>query len=432
MSLSFARIAAFCSLNMLIAYHQIPLAIAQERGIGDFPKLSESSDWPWWRGPSRNGQVAAAQLPIEFGQEKNLLWKSLVPGRGHSSPIVVGGRVFLTTADKASQIQSVVAFDLVSGKQLWIEQINQGGFPEHNHRNNTEATPTIASDGERLFTVFFNHKTTQATALGLDGKQLWQKTVGPFNPKRFEYGYAPSPLIYQGLVIVAAEHDGESYLVALDRQTGTPTWKTERPASISFSSPVVAHVAGKDQLLISGMDQVWSYNPASGKLNWSAPGTATATCGTAVWEKDIVLASGGFPKNETVAIRADGSKRVLWKNNKNCYEQSMIVHDGHLYALTDGIFFCWRITDGKEMWLKRLPGAVSASPILSAGKIYWANEGGTMYVVAANPSRFELLAENKIGDEAFASPAVSGNRLLLRVASNQDGNRQEWLCCFGN
>ncbi len=405
---------------------------AQGKAVADFPKLSSSADWPWWRGPSRNGVVSTTQLPIEVGDAQNVLWKSPVPGRGHSSPIVVAGQVILTTADEASQSQSVVAFDLATGKHLWTELISQGGFPENNHAKNTEATPTVASDGERIFAVFFHHKSIQATALDLRGKQIWQKTVGPFNPQRYEYGYAPSPLIYKNAVIIAAEHDGESYLSALDRETGNQVWKTARPASISFSTPVVGHVAGKDQLLISGMDKVWSYDPATGQLNWSAPGTATATCGTVVWEGDIVLASGGYPKSETVAIRADGSSRVLWKNNKKCYEQSMIVNNGHLYALTDnGIMYCWRISDGKEMWMKRLQGPISASPILSNGKIYWANESGTLYVVAANPAQFQLLAENKIGTEAFASPAVSDNRLILRVASRESGQRQELLYCFG-
>lgn len=406
--------------------------LGQEKGVADFPKLAANTDWPWWRGPSRNGLARNAKLPTRFGDREKVLWKTPVPGRGHSSPIVVANRIFLTTADESKQIQSVVAFDAASGKQLWKQDISQGGFPEHNHAKNTAATPTIASDGERLFVTFFHHKAIELVTLTLDGKVNWRESVGPFDPKRFEYGYAPSPLIYRGSVIVAAEHDGDSYIVARDRASGKQMWRTARPSSISFSSPVVGHVAGRDQLLISGIDQVCSYDPATGKQLWVTPGTTLATCGTMVWEGDIVVASGGFPKAETIAIRADGSRKVLWKNNQKCYEQSLLISSGHVYALTDnGVFFCWRISDGKEMWKQRLQGPVSASPIMAGDNIYWANEAGTVYVVKADPAKFQLVSENQVGTESFASPAVSGDRLYLRVATNESGQRQEYLYSFG-
>jgi hypothetical protein len=290
----------------------------------------------------------------------------------------------------------------------------------------------VACDGERLFITFYNHDSLQATALSLQGKQLWQKTVGPFRPRRFEYGYGPSPQIYRDTVIMAAEFDGPSYLIALDRKTGKQVWKTPRTDNISFSSPVVAHVAGRDQLLISGAGQVASYDPHTGKPLWSAQGTTAATCGTAVWDGDIVLCSGGYPKSETVAVRADGSGEVLWRNPQKCYEQSMLAHAGYVYGLTDnGVLFCWRVSDGKEMWKQRLRGPVSASPVLAGGHIYWANELGTHYVFKPNPQQAEILAENQLGDESFASPAVSGGRLFLRVASSKQGQRQETLYCIG-
>ena len=150
-----------------------------------------------------------------------------------------------------------------------------------------------------------------------------------------------------------------------------------------------------------------------------------------VWHGDIVFASGGYPKAGTYAIRADGSGKVIWQNNQKCYEQSMIVVDGYVYALTDnGILYCWRGKDGQEMWRQRLAGPVSASPVLVGGLIYWDNEAGTFYVFKPNPERFESVAENRLGTEAFASPAVSGNELFLRVASGQKPNRQEFLYCI--
>ena len=400
-------------------------------GPAGFGKLA-ATDWPWWRGPTRNGVADDAPVPTQLDTQR-ASWKANVPGRGHSSPVVVGQRVILTTADEKQQIHSVLAFDRSTGKSLWQTEVSRGGFPARNHPKNTEASPTAACDGERLFVTFFHHKQIEVAALDLDGKILWKKVAGPFNPQKFEYGYAPSPLIYADTVIIAGEYDGDGFLVALDRKTGAEKWRTPRPNNLTFSSPVVAHVAGKEQLLISGAEKISSYNPATGKPLWSAPGTTHATCGTMIWNGDVVFASGGYPKPETIAIRADGSGKVLWKNNQKCYEQSMIEVAGHVYALTDnGVLFCWRNSDGQEMWKQRLAGPVSASPVLAGGNIYWANEAGTLYVFHPNPDRYEEVAENKVGDESFASPAACGGQIFLRVAHHTGNKRQEILYCFEN
>lgn len=391
-----------------------------------------AGDWPWWRGPSRDGQAGSANLPTHFSATEHVHWKARVPGRGHSSPIVVAGKVVLTTAEEATATQLVLAYDLASGELLWQTAASQGGFPTNNHPKNTEASSTPACDGERLFATFFHHQQIELVTLDLQGEVVWRKTAGPFYPKMFEYGYAPSPLLYGSSVIVAAEHDhAGSFIAAFDRDTGQELWRTERPASISFSTPVVAHVAGRDQLLISGQEKVCSYDPDNGKLLWEVAGTTHATCGTMVWDEEVVYASGGFPKAETLAVRADGSGEVIWRNNQKCYEQSMIVIDGCVYALTDkGVLYCWRASDGQELWRERLEGPVSASPIVAGGLLYWANEGGTFYVIRPNPAKFELVAANRLGSEAFASPAVSGDRLLIRVAEGSAENRQEMLYCI--
>jgi len=406
---------------------------ADEKGIGDFPQLSAKNDWPWWRGPLRNGMADQVAVPVTFSETDHVIWKTLVPGRGHSSPTVVGNRVFLTTATTAEQIHEVLAFDRTTGKPLWRKEVNRGGFPAKNHPKNTEATATLACDGERLFAAFYHHDKVVAVTLNFAGEVVWEKEVCRFRPKTYEYGYAPSPVLYQNTVLIAAEYDGESFITALDRQSGDRVWQAPRPTMITFSTPMIAHVAGKDQLLISGAQKVSAYNPATGKPLWSVDGTTFATCGTMVWDGEIVFASGGYPKAETLAVKADGSGEVLWRNNQKCYEQSMLAHDGYLYALTDnGVMFCWRGTDGKEMWKERLKGPVSASPVLANGNLYWANELGTLYVVRANPERFEKVAENQIGSDSFPSPAVCGGQIFLRVGKGTGKERQEWLYCFGN
>lgn len=422
-------------MHLLIAWVSIvassSTARSAEQGIGDFPELNAQTDWPWWRGPTRDGKAAGAAPPTKFGDQENMAWKVQVPGRGHSSPIVVGERVFLTTAFEERQRHCVLAFDRSTGQELWQVEVNQGGFPAKNHPKNTEATPSVACDGERLFVTFYHHDQVELITLGLDGKIGWRKQVAHFRPRMYEYGYAPSPVLYQQTVIVATEYDGDSFLTAFDRRSGQQSWRTKRLPLMSFSTPSIGFVAGQDQLMISGQEFVTSYNPTNGKPLWVVKGTTFATCGTMVWEGNIVFASGGYPKSETIAVRADGSNEVLWTNNQKCYEQSMIVHDGHLYALNDsGVMFCWHGKTGQEQWKRRLAGPVSASPVLANGNIYWANEAGTMYVVKASPQKFELVAENTVGSSAFASPALCGGQIFLRVADGEGAGRQEWLYCF--
>jgi outer membrane protein assembly factor BamB len=399
-------------------------------GLAAFPKLKAETDWPWWRGPMRNGIAHPKSTPpTKFSDTENVTWKVPVPGRGHSSPTIVGDQIFLATADEAKQTQSVVAFARDSGKQIWITEISQGGFP-NTHNKNTHATPTVACDGDLLFVSFHHHDTLQTVALTREGKIAWNKSLGKFQPSRFEYGYAPSPVVFRNTIIIAAEFDGESHITALNRKTGAQVWRVPRPDNITFSTPSINVIGNRELLTLTGADKVACYDPASGKPLWAADGTTRATCGTTVWDGDIIFASGGFPKGETVAVRATGE--VLWKNQSKCYEQSMLAYQGYLYALTDnGVLYCYKGTDGTEMWKERLQGPVSASPVFAGGHIYWANERGIHYVFKPNPQKCEIVAENKLGDESMASPAVSGNQLFQRVAFGSGTARQEFLYCFG-
>jgi outer membrane protein assembly factor BamB len=389
-------------------------------------------DWPWWRGPTRNGKAAKGQKPsVAFGSTENVIWKSPVPGRGHCSPVLIGNRVFLSTADEVRKTHSVLAYDRKTGDLLWKKEVDVGAFPERIHKKNTHASPTVASDGQRVFATFYSGNAVQVVALNLDGTLAWKKAVGPFHPKKYEFGYGASPVLYNDWIIVVGDQVKGGFLAALDRLTGELSWRIKRPGDINYATPIVGKVAGKDQILISGAGQVSSYDPSNGKLNWAAKETCPQTAGTPVWDGDLVFTSGGYPMKQTIAVRA-GTGEKVWENQRKSYEQSMMAHNGYLYAVDDGgIAYCWRSQDGEEQWRERLAGPVSASPILVGDRLYAANENGQFFVFKADPKKWELLASNKLGDEAFATPAFCGNRIYARVAHHEADGRKEYLYCIG-
>lgn len=390
------------------------------------------ADWRTWRGPTFNGVAGAGQSPVtEWGEEENVIWKVALEGSGHSSPTIVGDRIFLTAANEATEVQSVVCFDRATGKLEWKVDVSSGGFPSV-HRNNTHASPSVVSDGTHLFASFCHDAIVDLICLTLEGKKVWQREIGPYDPQKFKFGYGPSPFLHKGLVLIGAECEMTGYLAGLDQKTGAERWRTPRPTANSYSSPVVVHIGGRDQLVISGGEHVTSYDPMTGKTIWEVDGTTIATSGTVVWDGDLVFASGGYPKAETVAVDASGSGKVVWTNRQKIYEQSMLAHEGYIYALTDsGSAYCWRAKDGEEMWKERLRGPVSASPVLVGDAIYVTNEKGTTYVFKANPAKFEMVAENQLGKDVYATMSVVDSRIYMRTGEGKSEDRKEFLYCIG-
>ena len=390
-------------------------------------------DWPRWRGTDGNGVAAKNQTPpTTFGAETNVVWKSKIPGRGHSSPIIIGDKIFLATAEKESGLQSVVCLERSSGKQIWKTEISSGGLGRI-HRNNSHASSTVASDGEHVFITFSHHGNIEVAALDFDGKEAWKKTVGVYKPK-YPFGFGASPIVNGSMLLVTNENQEGSAIVAYEAKTGEEKWRIDRKGVTSFSTPVVANVAGKDQLLISGGQRVDSYDPATGEEFWSCPAAWVVTCGTMVWNDDMVFASGGFPAQQTLAINAKTGEKV-WDNPAKCYEQSMLLSDGYLYGHADnGVIYCWRASDGQEMWKQRFGTGrgvrVSASPVLAGGNIYFTAENGECVVLKATHGKFEEVARNKVGDSAFASIAICGDQIFSRVGM-ADGADEQWLFCFG-
>ena len=433
MSISAARFTVIALLFSLLTSPQLRGEEFVKSAVNDGQTVS-STDWPWWRGPYRNGHAVSDQdPPLRWNEakegDKNILWKVPVPGRGHASPTIVGDHVYVPTADRERDIQSVLCFDRNNGEQVWEAIVHRGGLMEKNKKS-SQASPTIAWDGERLIVSFLNDGAVHTTALDRKGKELWQTRVGDYV---IHQGYAASPNVYQHLVIINADNKGGGSIVALERATGEIVWRHSRPKIPNYPSPVVLHVAGKDQMIMIGCERVVSLAPLTGEVNWEVENGSTQECVTSTVTDGIhVYSSGGWPDNHVSAIRADGSGKVTWKNDSRVYVPSMLMHDGHLFAVLDaGVAICWKADTGEEVWKRRLGGNFSSSPVLVGSRIYATNEVGKTFVFKASTKGFRMLARNQLGDSVFASPAICGDRIYIRVAKQDGDARQEYLYCIG-
>lgn len=391
-----------------------------------------TSDWPRWRGPLGTGIAAPNQkVPLKWSETENVLWKAPVDGRGHGSPIVVGDCVLLQTAENEPPQQSVLCFDRKTGKQLWKTVVHQGGLVTKGNKNSSMASSTPCWDGERLFVNFLNSEAIFTTALDLSGKQLWQVKVADY---AVHQGFASSPMIYGDLVLVTADSDIGGVIAALSRKNGQQVWSTPRPKEDNYTSPIVHHLAGKDQLLVSGCKLVSSFDPQTGKKLWELEDSTIECVTSIVTDGERIFVSGGWPRQHVQALLADGSGKTVWESNLQVYVPSMIVKDGYLYGIQDrvGIATCWKCDTGELMWKERLPGGtVSSSLVLLGDNLFATNEAAETFIFKASPKGYEKVAQNQLGNEAFATPAICGNCLYYRVAEIVEGKRQEVLYCLG-
>jgi outer membrane protein assembly factor BamB len=398
------------------------------------PKISTDpqTTWPVWRGPNGNNFANCTSAPVEWSPSQNILWKAEVPGRGHSSPCVVAGSIYLTTADDKAEKQSVLCFSESTGQLMWQTEVHSGGFAKAGqmHPNSTHANATVACDGSSLFVGFLNNEKIYATSLDLQGKIRWQKELGFFQSR---FGFAASPCLHDSLAIFAADNEGGAFIAAVHRETGDVVWRKARNNVSSYSSAIVGTVGpGLHQLLISGDNRVAGYDPLTGEELWSCPGTTEATCGTMVWKDSLVFASGGYPEKQTICVDASTGQKV-WSDRTKCYEQSMLIAGDWLYAVTDeGIAVCRHAATGKTAWRERLQGPVSASPLLVGDNIYATNERGSTWVFKATPDGYQEVARNQLGSIAFASMVACNNRLYARVATGDRGSWHETLYCIGD
>jgi outer membrane protein assembly factor BamB len=388
-------------------------------------------DWPAWRGATGTG-IAPQQSepPIEWSEDENVLWKVEIPGRGHGSPTIVGNRIYLASADEALRTQFVMALDRESGEILWQTTVYETSEWPAIHPKNTHASATVACQGDSLFITFYSDAKIRVASLSTAGEVKWKKDVADFDQK-YPFGYAASPIPYKETIIVGAESEAETVLVAYKQADGEEVWRSDRPKNSSYSSPIVLDVGGREQLLMNGGQEIRAYDPATGKELWEVEGSAKHTAGTVTGEGDLVVASGGYPQSETCCINAK-SGELVWRNKQKCYEQSVVIADGFVYALNDGgIAFCWDAQTGKEQWKKRLAGPVSASPVLVGDRIYASNELGETFVFKATPEKYEELAVNRLGDDSFPTPTFLDGRAYIRVGFGTADERYEMLYCIG-
>ncbi len=392
--------------------------------------VNSGVDWPCWRGPTRDGIAAPGQNPpIHWSETENILWKAAIPGRGHGSPTIVGDRVYLATADPVRHTQSVLCLDRHTGKIIWQSEVHGANADPGKHANSSAASSSVTCDGSRLYINFLNGAAVHTSALDLAGKILWQRKVCDYVTHQ---GFGSSPILHESLVLVSADHRGGGVIAALDRESGKIIWTHGRPKLPNYPTPSILDVGGRTQLVIAGCNVVTSLNPSTGKLLWEIPGSTEECVTSAVTDGTRVFVSGGYPKNHTMAVMADGSGGIAWQNTARVYVPSMILKAGHLYAVMDaGLAVCWKSDTGEELWKERLGGDFYASPVMVDGRMYASNSGGKTYVFQAQPDTFKILAQNQLGDEAFASPAICGSRLYLRGAKRGDP-RQEFLWCVAN
>src|SRR5688572_13156557 len=388
-----------------------------------------NQDWPGWRGPTGDGHAASGQtVPTKWSETENVVWQAPIRGRGHSSPTVAGNRVYVTTADAEKEEQVVICLDRSTGKPVYETVVHRGKLVKKGHRNASAASATAAFDGGRLYVNFLNDDAVYTTALDAAGKIIWQRRVADFDTHQ---GFGSSPMVYESVVLVTADHRGGGTIAALNKTSGDVVWSAARPKIPNYSSPALVKASGRTQMVVAGCNLVSSYDPATGTKLWEIAGSTEETVVTAVSDGNRVFASGGYPKNHVVAVEADGSGKIAWQNGARLYVPSMLVRDGHVYAVLDsGQAVCWKSDSGDELWREKVDKDFYSSPVMVGNRIYATSLRGMTSVFEASPTQFKLIAQNQLGDEAFASPAICGNRIYLRSAK-KGTPRQEYLWCIG-
>jgi len=399
-------------------------------------------DWARWRGPHENG-MARGDAPTEWGDAKNVAWRTSIAGRGFSSPVIWGDRIFVTTAvptgntapaDAPQQRAGggssaghehkfvVLCLDRNTGKVLW-ERVATVATPHEGYHNRygSFASNSPITDGKHVYAFFGSRGLYTYT---LDGKLVWQKEFPPLRISN-SFGEGSAPTLDGDTLYVAQDHQGDSFLLALDRNTGKEFWRVPRDEGSSWSQPVMLTHNGRKQLVVSASNKVRSYDPAAGKVIWECSGLGSNVIPAPVASGGLVFVMSGHRNPNALAVRLGsegdltGTDAIVWTNDRgNSYTPSPVLHDNKLYIVTDnGLLSCLNLLTGEAYYRQqRLPKPYNfkASPVGANGKLYLATEDGDVVVVKMGET-YEVLATNTLTDQSFiASPAIAGGSLYLR------------------
>jgi outer membrane protein assembly factor BamB len=418
---------------------------------------SPEPNWPQWRGPDLNG-VARSTAPAQWSETRNIKWKTPVPGRGFSTPVLWEDRLFLTTAiptgptpeptpertagtpgggrrggpgggggPQAEHRFEVICLDRKTGKILWQRTAKTATPHEGYHRTyGSFASNSPVTDGKRLYAFFGSRGLF---CYDLDGKLVWEKDLGVQMRMLLQFGEGTATALDGDRIFLVFDHQEGSFVVALDKHTGKELWRTPREERSSWGTPLVFEHNGRKQLVISATAKVRGYDVQSGKVLWECAGLGANVIPAPVYRNGIVYVMSGFRNPNLMAIRLGregdltGTDAIVWSQNRGAsYTPSPVLHDNKLYVLTDqGMLSCFNATTGEPYYHQvRLPKSYNfkASPVAADGKLYLATEDSDVVVVKMGET-FEVLATNTLPDQVFiASPVIVGGEIFLRSQNN--------------
>ena len=413
---------------------------------GSDPAPDLEGGWPAWRGPNRTGSAPAGNPPIEWSEEKNVRWKKTVPGLGLSSPIVWGERLFLTTAvstgerveDQPSPVRGdgvvpdevlsyeVHALNRKDGSTVWERSVLTEAPHEGHHPDGTWASGSPVTDGEVLI-AFFGSRGLYA--FDLDGKELWNRDFGDMRT-RLGFGEGSSPALDGDRVFVIWDHEDDSFIVALDKNSGKEIWRRDRDEITAWTTPLVVEHGGRTQVITSATQRVRSYDAETGEPIWEATGMTLNAIPSPVYADGVVYLTSGFRGSKLLAVRLDGASgditgtdQVVWSVDRDTpYVPSPLLHDGVIYftKVNRGILSAYDAVTGEPLYANQRLGAVRniyASPVAVGDRVYFASRDGEFLVAKAGPV-FEVLAESELDDRFDASPAIVGDEIYLRGRRN--------------
>lgn len=395
-----------------------------------------AQNWPGWRGPTGDGISTEKELPTSWSPTENIGWKSPIAGDGHSSPIIWENRVFLTTSLTEKNERRLLCLNRLDGKTLW-DRVVLNTRPESIHRLNSRASGTPTTDGTHVYVTFLLAKGEEiiapnvgsermitpgriiVAAYDFEGNEQWKTDVGAFVSA---HGFNTCPVLFEDLVIINGDHDGDAYLVALDAKTGKERWRTMRENKTrSYVTPIIREIGNRTQMILSGSLCVASYDPSTGKRHWILDGPTEQFVASMVYNGEHVFVTGGYPQKHILAIDPNGTGNVTdthitWRTNRGAaYVPSPIVSGNHLLVVADsGVAICFDAKTGDRHWRERLDGGHSPSPVLANGIVYCVSDQGVATVFRLGDT-FELIAKNDLAESVSSSPAISQGQLFIRT-----------------